>query len=78
MSDENKKDVEKIKLTKELLQKQVSESKSAITQAQNQVANLSKQIEQQFGVLQYAEHLLARFDIPNAPEEPKKSELEVK
>lgn len=80
MSDENKKDVELKKLTKELLQKQIEESSKHIEYAQKQIATLTEQIQQQVGVANYANHLLKQFDIPVEvkPTEPKKTELEVK
>jgi len=80
MSDVKEKDKELKKLSREILTKQIEESSKVINQAQQNVMQIQQQIEQQRGVLAYAQHLLAQFDIPEAPkEDPKKTpELEVK
>lgn len=79
MSDTKAKDKELKKLSREILTKQVEESQIAINQAVQNLTQLQQQIEQQKGVLAYAQHLLTQFDIPEAPkDEPKKTDLEVK
>ena len=79
MSDVKEKDNEQKKLSKEILEKQIAESKRFIEYAQSQVATFQAQIQQQVGVLGFSEHLLKQFDIPSEPkEEPKKPDLEVK
>jgi gluconate kinase len=79
MSNENKKDKELKRLSREILTKQVEESQRAINYAQQSIVAFQQQLQQQQGVLGYAQHLLAQFDIPAEPkEDPKKTELEVK
>lgn len=74
------KDVELLKLNKDFLKKQIEESKKAIQYARQSIAAFSEQVQQQTGILNYSQHLLDKFDIPEAPkEEPKKkTDLEVK
>jgi len=71
MSEENKKEEVK-KLTRDILNKQVEESRKAINYAQQSIAAFTQQLQQQMGILNYAEHLLKQFDIPEgtAPEKP--------
>jgi len=80
MSETKEKDKELKKLSREILTKQIEESQKAINYAQQSILAFQQQTEQQRGVLAYAQHLLAQFDIPEAPkEDPKKPpELEVK
>jgi len=78
MSVEKKKEEELKLLSKEILEKQIAESKRAINYAQQSIAAFQKELEQQVGVLGYTQHLLKSFNIPSIPEEKKKSELEVK
>lgn len=78
MSNEKEKTKELKKLSREILVKQVEESKRGIVYAQQGILQFQQQLQQQQGVLNYAEHLLAQFDIPSIPEEKKKPELEVK
>lgn len=68
------------KFSKDILLKQIEESQKVINSARQEIARFQRQIEQQSGVMNYAEFILAQFDIPEAPkEEPKKTpELEVK
>lgn len=76
----NEKDKELKKLSREILNKQIEESQKVINSTQQTIVQFQQQIEQQRGVLAYAQHLLAQFDIPSEPkEEPKKkTDLEVK
>lgn len=79
MSNELEKDKELKKLSREILNKQIEESRRAINYAQQSIVAFTQQLQQQQGVLNYAEHLLAQFDIPSEPkEDPKKTPLEVK
>lgn len=74
MSDEKKenpKDIVPKVLSREILEKQIKESEHFITYAQQQIAGLTRDVEQQIGVLGYARHLLKQFAIPSVPEEPK-------
>lgn len=64
-------------LTREILLKQVEESKAAIGYAQSNIQAYTEQLQQQRGVLKYAEHILAQFDVPEATK-PEKPSLEVK
>lgn len=73
MSDENKKT--QLEVTKEYLEKQIAESQRVIEYAQKSIAAFTQQLEQQKGVLGYAQHLLANFKVPS---EAKKSDIEVK
>lgn len=52
------------KLSREILTKQIEESQKLINANRQNISQLQKQIEQQSGVMQYAEFLLAGFDIP--------------
>jgi hypothetical protein len=72
----NEKDKELKTLTREILVKQIEESRRVIIQVQQNIVSLSQQLQQQQGVLNYAEHLLAQFSFPGT--EPAKSPLEVK
>ena len=74
------KDKELKKLSREILNKQIEESRKAIHYAQQSIISFTQQLQQQQGILNYAEHLLAQFDIPSEPKEDpkKKTELEVK
>lgn len=84
MSDEKKpepaKDVELLKMNKDFLKKQIEESKRAIQYARQSIAAFTEQLQQQTGILNYSQHLLDKFDIPEAPKEDpkKKTDLEVK
>ena len=77
MSDVKAKDKELKKLTKEILAKQIQESRNAINYAQQNILVFTQQLQQQQGVLNYTEHLLAGFDIPSEPK-PEEPKLEVK
>lgn len=52
-------------LSKEIIEKQIAESKRYIEQAQKQVALIQTQIQHQIGALGYAEHLLKQFYLPS-------------
>lgn len=80
MSDVKEKDKELKKLSREILEKQIEESHKAINYAQQNILALTQQLQQQQGILRYAEHLLSQFDIPAEPKpDPKKKpDLEVK
>lgn len=81
MSEENKieKPVDKPRLAfdKAFLERQISESERLIKYADDAMAAFARQREEQRGVLNFAKHLLANFNIPSAPEE-KKPDLEAK
>jgi hypothetical protein len=74
------KDVERKQLSRDILNRQIEESRRAINYAQQSILAFTQQLQQQQGILNYAEHLLAQFEIPEAtkPEDPKKTPLEVK
>lgn len=76
MSDEKKKEAKN--LTKEILEQQVAESQKAIENTKQTILRLTDQLHQQVGVLNYAQHILATFDIPAEPKEDKKPPIEVK
>lgn len=76
---EEKKDKELKKLSKELLNRQITESDNAIEYARQNIVQLTTQLHQQEGVRDYAKHLLAQFELPEKVEEAKKkTDLEVK
>lgn len=76
MSEEKKKETKK--LTKDILEQQVAESQKAIDTTKQTILRLTDQLHQQVGVLNYAQHILATFDVPSEPKEEKKPPLEVK
>lgn len=74
MSAENPKDVVAKKLTRELLKKQLDESRRSVSYAQQAIEGLNQQLQQQQGIINFVEHMLKQFDIPSEPKDP----LEVK
>jgi hypothetical protein len=80
MSDAKENDVKKKELTREVILRQVEETKKGINYTQTNIALLTQQLHQQQGILNFSEHLLAQFELPAEakPVDPKKTELEVK
>lgn len=76
MSEEK---VEKKKLSKELLDKQIKSAEEFVNYANGQITQLQSQVQQNIGIANFARHLLSQFDLPEKVEEPKKATpLEVK
>lgn len=67
-------------LSKESLRQQIKESEVVIKDWQDKIVGLQQQVQQQLGVMGYAQYLLKQFDIPEAskPEAPKPVDIEVK
>lgn len=76
MTEEKKeKDKELKKLYKETFTRQIIEGENFIRFTEEQIAGLKDQVQRQHGVVGYARHMLAEFDIPEKPAEPKKLEV---
>lgn len=73
---EEKKDKELKKLSREILEAQIVDGQNFVRAAQQQIAGLTQQIQQQIGVIGFAQHFLKEFDIPSIP--ATKTPLEVK
>lgn len=76
----NEKDKVAKPLTREVLVRQLEETRKGINYAQQNITILTQQLHNQQGILSFTEHLLAQFDIPSEPKEDpkKKTDLEVK
>jgi hypothetical protein len=82
MSEETKdcaKDVPLKVLSKDLLSRQIKAAEDSVKQAQDQIAYLQNQIQQNIGIIGLSKHLLTGFILPEKDiVEEKKTELEVK
>lgn len=86
MSDEKKKDVTVAEvpplkdLSKKHFNEQITIAQDSIKQAQLQINSFQEQIQQNVGIINYANHILRTFKLPDTPpeSEKKKTDLEVK
>lgn len=66
-------------LSKKHFQDQIKSAQAFIEKAQQELSAIQNQIQQHIGIINYADHILRAFKLPDAPpEEKKKPELEVK
>lgn len=84
MSGEEKRDVEKATLFLEDLKEQIRDSRANIQNLQSQIAQARTAIQQETGILNHAEFLLKKYNLPNRPKlelqkpEPVQPPLDVK
>lgn len=73
------KDVELKAFSRKTLEDQLKESERVISVLQQQEVQIQRDIQQNFGVLNYTKFLLAKYAIADAPKpDEKKPDLEVK